>query len=231
MISELGQSDYHPGICLEALGKTMESDVRRVGVPSGVRSSQVGNRVPSPSRRLAQPVLVAPHMRSVAQIDCRQLPGWLAPVSVSSLNCGVIRLLQQASSITAYRNVHSTQPHNIDRQTDRETLCCCTIMLISHSILSPLSFLSVAQFKSHTKIILLRHSSTPAHAIQIAQHAPHHTTYSHYSGMVIICTTCCNILTSNSLTTTTSAECSRNCDVTYVSLETLLLPSRWTDAH
>jgi hypothetical protein len=47
MISELGQSDYHPGICLEALGKTMETYVRRVGVPSGVRSGPAGSTVPS----------------------------------------------------------------------------------------------------------------------------------------------------------------------------------------
>ena len=46
MISELGQSDYHPGICLEALGKTMETYVRRVGVPSGVRSRPISNMVP-----------------------------------------------------------------------------------------------------------------------------------------------------------------------------------------
>lgn len=65
------------------------------------------------------------------------------------------------------------------RQTDRRTLCCCIILLLSQSILSPLSSLCVAQFKSHTKILLLRHSSTPTHAIQIVPHAPHHTTYSH----------------------------------------------------
>lgn len=180
----------------------------------------------------AQPVLVAPHMRSVAQIECRQLPGWLAPVSVASLNCGVIRFLQQASSITVCRNVHSNQRHNTDRQTDA---------LLSHnsaylSILSPLSCLCVVQFNSHTKILLLRHSSTSTHAIQIAPHAPHRTTHSHYTGMVIICTTCCNILPTrrrlaNSLTMTTSAECSRNGDVTYVSLKPLSVASRWSDAH
>ena len=52
MITELGPSDYHPRICVEALGKTMETDVRTVGVPSGVRSSSrpVGNTVPSHHR-------------------------------------------------------------------------------------------------------------------------------------------------------------------------------------
>ena len=176
MISDLGQLDFYPGICLEALGKTMETYIRRVGVPSGVRNRPVAFTSP---RRLAQPVLVAPRLCSVAQIECRQLPGWLAPVSVSSLNCGVICFLRQPSSIIACRNVHSNQRHNTDRQTDRRTLCCCIILLLSQSILSPLSSLCVAQFKSHTKILLLRHSSTPTHAIQIAPHAPHHTTYSH----------------------------------------------------
>jgi hypothetical protein len=132
MISELGQSDYHPGIFLKALGKTMETDVRRVGVPSGVRRRPIGNTVPSPPRRLAQPVLVAPHMRSVAQIECRQLPGWLAPVSVSSLNCGVIRFLQQASSITAYRNVHSSQRHNADSRSAVAQLCLSLIQFSLH---------------------------------------------------------------------------------------------------
>lgn len=47
MISELGQLDYYPGIWLEALGKTIETDVRIVSVPPGVRSRPDGNTVPS----------------------------------------------------------------------------------------------------------------------------------------------------------------------------------------